>query len=202
MSIKKPNNSVRITQTLLSAYQYIFKLDNGYEDFLKVLRREKQPPTQAMLDGRRFEGLINATLDGTPVPEGHEWKEQVLWCADYLKGSQKQVTIFRDIEIDGIPFTLYGVLDFLRAGMIFDTKFSKIYSVGKYLTSPQTPMYFALVPEAKAFEYVICDGKYVYREKYTPDEVTPIEYTIKCFMRFIRQQNLTDTYFGLWQIKN
>lgn len=193
---------LRITQSLLSAWLWLYKLDNGYEDFLNVLNRVKTPPTEAMLNGQRFEGLINACLDGQAIPEGHEWTEQVQCCVNILQGAQKQVTVFKDISIDGQDFLLHGVLDFLKEGKIYDTKFSKSYNAyNKYLTSPQTPMYFALVPEARSFEYLICDGKYVYSERYTPDEVLPIEYTIKCFMRFLSDQRLTSIYIDKWGMK-
>ena len=167
---------------------------------MKVLRREKTPPTQAMLDGIHFENLVNAAIDGTKPPEDCKLYEQVTVCADYLMGSQKQVTIFKDIEVDGVQFVLHGVLDFLRAGMIYDTKYSHTYHVGKYLTSPQHPMYLALVPEAKAFEYVVCDGKYIYLERYDREDVEPIERTVKQFADYLRKYGLWGVFTENWNI--
>lgn len=191
---------IRCTQTLLSAFDFIFKREDGWDDFLLTLNREKKPPTQAMLDGVAFESAVNGVLDGFPVSKDNPLAEQINWCADYLNGSQKQVTLYKAINLDGEQICLHGVLDFLKAGTIYDTKFSKTYSVGKYYTSPQTPMYFALVPEAKRFEYVVCDGKYVYRESYTPDEVTPIETHIRHFIRFVKERGLWDTYKEKWRM--
>lgn len=191
----------RITQSLLSAWLWSYKTDDGYEKFLKTLRREKEPPTKAMLDGQHFEGMVNAMLDGYAPDADHKWSEQVGTCARILAGSQKQVTLFRDITVDGVPFLLHGVLDFLRCGVIFDTKFSKTYDLGKYLDSAQHPMYFALVPEAFEFQYLICDGKYVYEEKYRPEDVRPIEYFIRDFMRFLERFDLIDIYAEKWCIK-
>jgi len=167
---------------------------------LKTLRREKEPPTKAMLDGIHFEGLVNAALDGTPPTEDNPLKEQVECCAEYLWGAQKQVTIFKDVDVDGERIVLHGVLDFLKAGVIYDTKYSKTYSVGKYLSSPQHPMYFSLVPEAYRFEYVICDGKYVYTETYDREDTEPIERKIKQFMAFLRQYDLWDVYTEKWAV--
>lgn len=191
----------RITQTLLSAWLWSYKLDGGYEDFLRTLRREKTPPTKAMLDGVRFEGMVNAVLDGAPLDEEHKWAECIREVSGELAGAKKQVTVFRDIKVDGVPFLLHGVLDFLRAGVIYDTKFSTKYSVNKYLNSPQHPMYFALVPEAYEFKYIICDGKYVYRERYTPQDVEPIEKTIAQFMKFLDRHKLVDLYCENWKTK-
>lgn len=152
-----------------------------------------------MLDGIRFEGLVNSALDGVEIPQDNEWYKPVMECKELLDGSQKQVEIYKDITVDGQQFLLHGVLDFLRAGEIFDTKFSKTYHVGKYLKSPQTPMYFALAPGSYKFTYVICDGKYVYKEPYRPDEVQPIEKYIHDFMAFLDRQNLKETYANYWQ---
>lgn len=191
----------RITQTLLSNWLYIYKLeDGGYEKFLKCLNREKEPPTKAMLDGIRFEGCVNSVLDGAPIGEDHEWYKPVKQLAKYLNGSQQQVTLFREIEVDGITFLLHGVLDFLKAGIIYDTKFSKTYHLNKYLDSPQHPMYFALVPEAYEFQYIICDGKYVYRERYYPEDVVPIETTIHQFISFLKNNGLFDIYCEKWKV--
>lgn len=200
----------RITQTLLSNYAWIFKKDEGYEEFLKCLNREKTPPTEAMLNGIRFENCVNAVLDGMPISPDHEWFDCVTFLGEYLKGSQQQVSLFRDIEVDGITFTVHGILDYLRNGVIFDTKFSQGYAdlflnpkpCIKYLDSPQTPAYFYLVPNARKFEYVICDGRFVYREDYAREDVVPIGVLIKEFMDFLDRQNLVDTYCKFWNMDN
>ena len=191
-------SKIRITQTLLSSYRYIYLTENGWESFLKTINRQKEPPTQAMLDGTRFEGMVNAALDGNMCQPDHEWYKVVSECAAMLKGSQQQVTIFRDIWIDGQPILLHGVLDFLKAGQIYDTKFSTTYHRGKYLLSPQTSMYFRLVPEAYRFTYVIADNHYVYTESYEPDDVEPIETTIKAFLAFVKRAGLWDTLVEKW----
>lgn len=191
---------IRITQTLLSNWLYVWKKDDGYEAFMKCLNREKEPPTQAMLDGIKFEGMVNAALDGAPVDPTHKWATPVRQLAKYLDGAKQQVTLFKESEVDGQPVLYHGVLDFLKAGVIYDTKFSKTYHVGKYFDSPQTAMYLALVPEAKQFQYIICDGTWVYRERYWRDEVPPIDYTTKNFLRWISDQGLMETLTEKWAV--
>ncbi len=147
-----------ITQSLLGAwlYQYrAFDQESAHKDFLRVLRREKSKPTQAILDGIQFENMVTACCEGSPPPEGHKWGEAVRAIADRVKGAQFQVAAQRTAVVEGIPFLLYGRLDALKAGVIYDIKFSRSYQVGKYLDSPQHPMYFALVPEARRFEYLV-----------------------------------------------
>ena len=194
-------NKFHLTQSLLSDFQRVFTTDDGYEAFLKSLYRQKKPMTEAMADGIEFEHCVNSVLDGAHIPENHKWYKPVMELADYLHGSQKQVTLKRDIVVEGVCFELYGVLDFLRSGIIYDTKFSKHYYLNKYLLSPQHPMYFYLVPEAREFQYLISDGKFIYKETYRPYETTPIEVTIKQFMVFLDRNHLLEPYVSMWNLE-
>ena len=191
-----------ITQSLLSSWLWGLKLENGYEDFLKTLRREPIQQTKAMLDGIHFENVLNAVLNGAEIEPTHEWYKPIMELYPTLYGAQQQAAPSKNMTISGIEFVLYGKLDFLKAGVIYDTKYSKTYrNYGKYRDSPQHPMYFALVPEAREFQYKICDGKYIYTETYRPDEVEPIERTIKHFMDFLDKQGLVHTYCENWRSK-
>lgn len=193
-------NKFRLTQSLVSAYLWTFKKEDGYEDFLSVLNREKKQPTVAMLDGIRFENVLNSVLLGEHLPEDHEWKFPITEMAEELWGAQQQVTLFREINVDGVDFLIHGVLDYLRAGHIWDCKFSKRYELNKYLGSPQTAFYMYLVPEAFDMTYIISDGKYVYREKYPREIVDPIEPYIRNFMQFLDMHNLVNIYTERWKV--
>lgn len=195
-------SKVRITQSLLSAWEWSFKTDDGWDDFIAALNREKKQPTQAMLDGIRFENCLNNVLKGEPIYQDNEWYNVLVEMSCELQGAQQQVSLFQDCEVDGQPFLLHGVLDYLREGHIWDCKFSKTYHLNKYLTSPQTPMYLSLVPEARDFTYIISDGKYVYREKYPRDIVPPIEPTIYNFMQYLKKHGLWEVYCEKWRVNN
>ena len=193
-------SKVRITQSLLSSWEWSFKTDDGWDDFIAALNREKKQPTQAMLDGIRFENCLNNVLKGEPIYQDNEWYNVLVEMSCELQGAQQQVSLFQDCEVDGQPFLLHGVLDYLREGHILDCKFSKTYHLNKYLTSPQTPMYLSLVPEARDFTYIISDGKYVYREKYPRDIVPPIEPTIYNFMQYLKKHGLWEVYCEKWRV--
>lgn len=201
MSTMKPDK-VRITQSLLSAYWYVFKTESGWDDFLTTLHREKKQPTSAMLDGIQYEGVLNSVLSGEHLDPDHKWYRPIMEMAVELYDSQQQVNLFRDVTIDGQPVLLHGALDFLRAGHIWDCKFSRSYHLNKYhwTNTPQTAMYLALVPEAKDFTYIISDGTYVYRERYPRDIVPPIEPSIKQFFEFLKKNNLWNTYQEKWRV--
>lgn len=194
-------NKYLITQSLLSAWNWIYKSDNGYEDFLKTLHRKKTKPNQAMLDGQQFENMVTAACEGASPPEGHKWEKGILGVTDYVRDGAFQVKLSRNMRVFNVNFVLYGILDVLKSGIIYDIKFSKTYHYGKYADSPQHPMYFALCPEARRFTYIISDGKEVYREPYRPDEVQPIEKEIAGFLAFLEMRRLSDVYFKNWKSK-
>ena len=190
-----------VTQTLISSWYYALTTENGNDDFLATLRREKKQPTKAMLAGQKFESIINAVCNGAIITPEHEWYKPITEIVEIVKHAQQQVRLYRDIEVEGMSFVVNGVIDYLYASQIFDAKFSAIYRVGKFLTSPQTQFYFYLAPEAKSFTYLVSEGEYLYQEKYTPDEVEPIERTIKNFIDYLKRTSLLDVYLSNWQSK-
>lgn len=195
---------VRITKSLLDSWLWSFKREDGWDDFLSTLNREKKPPTKAMLLGQQYENVLNNVLNGEKMPQDHEWYAPIIEMSGELQGAQQQVTLFAETQIQSQTFLLHGVLDFLREGHIWDCKFTKNYHLNKYYWegTAQTAMYLALVPEARDFTYIISDGNYVYREKYPREIVPPIEPTIKQFMEFLKQHDLWNTYIEKWSVKN
>lgn len=193
---------IRLTKSLLDAWLYSFKVEDGWGKFLLTLNREKVPVTEAMLDGTRYENCLNSVLNGETIPGDHEWYKPITEMAEELHGAQQQVVLFQDTEVDGQPILLHGVLDYLKAGCIWDCKFTKHYRLNKYLWeyTTQTAMYLALVKEARGFRYIISDGKYVYRETYPRDIVPPIEPTIKNFLEFCEKQNLMNILIKKWSV--
>ena len=195
---------VRITKSLLDSWLWAFKREDGWDDFLSTLHREKKPPTQAMLEGTRFENVLNNALKGEAIPADHEWASVITEMSNDLQGSQQQVVLFSDCEVNGQPFLLHGVLDYLLAGSIWDCKFTKNYHLNKYFWegTSQTAMYLALAPEARDFTYIISDGNYVYRERYPRDIVPPIEPIINNFMQYLKKHGLWEVYCEKWRVNN
>lgn len=190
-----------MTQSLLSAYGWIFKIENGYDDFLKTLNRKSIPPNTAMLNGIHFENMITAYCEGVPLDESHKWAAGIRQIGDIVKHGAFQISLSKTNAIENTLFLLYGKLDALKAGTIYDIKFSEKYKQNKYMDSPQHSMYLELCPSAERFVYLVSDGAEVFTETYLRDDITPIQQEIKGFMRYIDEQGLTDTYCQLWQAK-
>lgn len=198
-----------ITQSLLSSWLYTFNCAEGYEeeanaDFLRTLRREPGEQTEAMINGIQFENGVYALVkDPNDMTVFPAWKRASAEFASIIRGGQIQVKVQRDITAGGKDYLLYGVLDALKAGTIFDVKFtSKGFAsaelAGKYLESPQHPAYMYCVPEALRFTYLVSDGKSLYMETYTRRETPDIAAIITNFRNDIRARGVEGIYLEKW----
>ena len=193
----------KITHSLLASWQYATSEDaaeGAYESFLSTLRGERTEPTDAMLEGRRFEDLVNRIVANEKADENEEGYSVALDIAATVQFGQPQVKIEKDIVLRGEEYRLVGVLDYLKAGTAYDIKRTSHYEYGKYQDSTQHPMYFRLVPEATRFVYLIYDGARVLTEDYWRDETPPIEPTITQFMDFLKAAGLMDVYAEHWSV--
>lgn len=197
-----------ITQSLLSAWGYLFDCPEGYEeeakaDFLLALDRQKKPTTEAMQNGIDFENEVYAQAHGLPRLPHEQWEPGIRKVAEVIGTAPVQVKAMREIEVCGMTFLVYGILDALKAGIIFDVKFRNkslgsddIY--GKYLNSPQHPAYFYIVPEAKEFWYLVSDGEDLYQEVYTRDNTRFVGDIIAEFIASLESMELLERYKAHW----
>lgn len=195
-----------LTHSLLSSWLYAMKDNpyadtttesNGYEDFLRVLRREPSEQTEAMRNGIEFEDLVTDIVNGDADTE-HKWYEAATKVAKVIKGGQLQYKAKKKMVVAGEQILLYGRLDVLLAGRIIDIKFSKGYDRGKYLGSTQHPTYLELIPEAEAFTYIVSNGTEVWTETYRRDETPDITQLIELFLVFLKENGLWELYVKHW----
>ncbi len=216
-----------ITHSLLSSWLYSMK-ENPYEDatcerdtmqeFLRVLRREPTETTAAMQDGINFEDLVTAILRNEvriSFPEinhktkevktfvghpcEHKWWDAANKVAAIVHGGLLQYRAKKVIQVDGMQIFLYGRLDCLKAGEVFDIKFSSSYDRGKYFDSTQHPTYMEIVSEATKFTYLVSNGSDVWRETYRRDEVKGIRPVISDFLAWLRAMDLLDVFKEKWR---
>lgn len=197
-----------ITQSLLSAWNYMFDCHEDFEEeakeeFLLVLDRQKKEATQAMLNGLAFEDQVYAQAHGLPRGSHEKWESGIRKVAAIVGTAPVQVKAKREIEVCGMTFLVYGILDALQAGVIYDVKFRNkslgsedIY--GKYLNSPQHPAYFYIVPEATEFRYLVSDGEDLYQEVYTREGTRFIGDIIAEFVSSLESMGLLDRYKQHW----
>ena len=190
-----------ITPTLLNSWQYNIK--NGtLEDFIKVLNKEEFEPSESIIKGFEYEKYMQENFEET-------------------LGGAYQVKVSKEYE----DYLLYGIVDCLKGGIIYDYKYTKNYEVGKFFNNHQTLMYLEMVPEAKKMVYLITDkfvkemplsaplnyeycGEYeykvgdIYREEYTKDMFPEtIDSILHKFEEWLKQYNLFDLYTEKWKCK-
>ncbi len=199
-----------MTHSLLSSWLYAMK-ENPFEDstsesdpmgeFMAVLRREPTPTNESMRKGIDFEELVTAiTKNDVEAMERYDpkWFEAARKVAQIVSGGSLQTKAMREIQVDGIAFLLYGRLDALKAGVIYDIKFSGSYDRGKYISGTQHPTYLRIVPQASEFTYLISNGTEVWSETYRREETPAIEPIISDFISWLRANDLLELYMEKW----
>lgn len=185
-----------ITPSLLNSWKYAISQDNDYgnlEDFKKVLSREPIEETEAIKTGYQYEDFMIKNYEPT-------------------KNGCYQVKLSKNITTETGDYVLYGRLDCLKAGTIYDYKYTDSYDVGKFYGSYQTLIYFELCPEANDFEYLVCnnykEGKSLdelnlYHENYTRNSLKEINIAreIDNFISWLDTNKLLDLYHEKWESK-
>ena len=184
-----------ITASLLNSWKYAISLENEYgnlEDFKKVLSKEPFEETEAIRTGFEFEQFMMANYEPT-------------------KKGCYQVKLSKNITTKSGNYVLYGILDCLKAGTIFDYKYKGSYEVGSFYDSYQHLMYFELCPEASKFEYLISNnyknGKTLedinlYHEIYLREDMkTDLYKEIDNFMNWLKTNDLYELFCEKWESK-
>lgn len=218
--VSKKEPRYRITATLLNSWQYIwdckdyvFEGENDeicYEDklaiardgatkkFIDLLNRIPVEDNEAMRKGREYEDLVCSGYDNVFSP--------------LVKNGAFQVKLTKDVNICGLPITLYGVLDVLKGGRIMDIKRVGRYQYPKYKTSHQHPMYLYLAPNAIDFTYLICDDGIESKveekqktahnlERYTRENCEDIIEVCERFINWLIANDLIEIFKEKWQMK-
>lgn len=200
-----------LTQSLLSSWAYTFDCreeshDEAMESFIATLKREKGETTPAMQNGLDFEREVYAEAAGLSRQPHKKWENGIQKVAAIITGAQTQVKASRELETSGMTFLVYGILDALKAGIIYDVKFKNkgfgsLDLAGSYLDSAQHPAYFYIVPEATEFQYLVSDGEDLYIERYTPEGARPLASILDEFIPSIKSMGLFDLYKEHWRAK-
>ena len=202
-------NRYLMTHSLLSSWLYAIK-ENPFEDasserdplaeFMLTLRREPTPTNEAMQNGIDFEDLVTAIVAGKG-DSNHRWYGAASKIAAIVGGGVLQYRARKEVCVGGLTLVLYGRLDALHAGGIYDIKFSKGYDRGKYFDSTQHPTYLELVPEAEHFTYLVSNGTDVWQEKYRREETPSILPIISDFLDWLTARDLLELYQEKWLAK-
>lgn len=165
-----------------------------------TLRREPTPTTEAMQKGIMFEDMVTAITRGAG-DSNDRWYDAAAKVAKIVGGGLLQYRAKKEIQVDGMTLVLYGRLDCLKAGTIYDVKFSSGYERGKYFDSTQHPTYMEIVPEARQFVYIVSNGNEVWTEPYLRENTADIRPIISDFLSWLRATDLMPVYQEKWLAK-
>ena len=205
----KTNPCYKITASLLNAWQYVLdsvemvkeaeydkicledkkelKYEQELKKFIDTLKRVPFAPTEAMVRGQEYEASVYRGEDSTFSP--------------IVENGAFQVSIRKNVVIDGVQIQLHGILDVLKANHIYDIKRTGWYKYPKFKTSHQHSMYFELVPEAMDFTYLICDNDDMHYTEYIERcNSEDIKKVISEFLEWLKMNNLYEIYTQNWAI--
>jgi len=188
-----------ITPSLLNSWQYNIK--NGtLDDFIKVLNKEEFEPSESIIKGFEYEKYMQENYEET-------------------KYGAYQVKVSKEYG----DYLLYGIIDCLKSGIIYDYKYTQNYEVGKFFNNHQTLMYLEMVPEASKMIYLITnkfekteypdiefkntnkveyDVGDIFKEEYTKDLFPEtIESILHKFTEWLKAYDLYDLYKEKWKCK-
>ena len=204
----KPQTPLLVTPSLLNSWLYIWlsrdnvkesandaicledkqdlEMQKAYDEFLGTLRREQKPPNENMLRGIQYEeDCYKGLTDASPI----------------IKGGAFQIVGKKNVVVDNVPFLMYGRLDVLKNGIIYDIKRVTRYATQKYLHSAQHGFYLDLFQDARQFTYLAFDGNKLHQETYYRGQYKPTEAILSDFIQWLRENNLWDVYASLWASK-
>lgn len=161
--------------------------ERAKEEFIDTLKKVEKPPNEAMQKGIDFER--ECYLGNTPI-------------SPIIEGGAFQIVGKKEVIIDNIPVLLYGRLDVLKNGTIYDIKRVRQYKTQKYLKSYQHGFYLDLFEEASMFTYLAYDdGEKLHQETYYRGQCKPTETVVKEFFGWLKMNNLWEIYEDNWKSK-
>lgn len=189
---KNQINSFLITPSLINSINYYIQNNletNLLSKIISILKREAQPITEQISAGISYE---DSTYKGCTN------------ASKYVEGGAYQIAKKKFIEVDGVSYLIYGRIDFLKAGTIYDVKYTSSYTRPKYYHNTQTSIYLYLFDSAIRFTYLIADGyeNTIYQETYYRDEVPSVYSIVKDFISLLKKLNLYNLYLENWRTKN
>jgi hypothetical protein len=196
-NLEHSSKVLKITASLLNSWAYIYTCNleyqqDAYESFYKTLQRIKEPPTEAMLKGIKFEKKC--------------YDNQVPMISNIIENGAYQVYAEKTLMVDNYEVKVLGYLDVLKQGVIYDIKRTMQYDLQKYYHAYQHHTYLYLIDEADSFVYLVAQGYSddsinIYTEVYDRADSIPMDIIIKNFYDYLKQNDLFNVYVQNWSIE-
>lgn len=207
-ALSNDNETYVITPSLLNAWLWIYECVNNVRESEKdeISLDDKK----AIAQDTAKESFINylERIPGEPnkyMQLGIDFEEECYQgktcISPIIKNGSFQVVGTKNIRIKNINFLMYGRLDVLKGGIIYDIKRVGYYKPNKYKWSAQHRFYLDLFKNAKYFEYLIYDGDKLHTEVYYRENCTPTEEVIENFVNYLEENNLLEIFKDKWKAR-
>ena len=201
-----------ITPSLLNSWQWYLEVEAEdkqeieRQKFISVLKREKTESTPAMIYGQEFEDNIRAIVGGEEIvcernPE--KYQEIILAIGLIVRGGTWQLPCRKQYK----DFLLYGRMDVVKGGTIYDIKTTSRYDIGKFQKSAQHKLYLYCTGLERC-EYLVAEVyhgigepsvKGYCRESYTDQDIEPIVDNFIAWLEFDKE--LKELYYKYWETR-
>lgn len=137
-----------VTPSLYSSYYWYKNSETkSEEDFLRVLNKEPEPPTEIMQEGIDFENEIHALATGEKETSDNIAAQYIAWL---VQGGKWQKPCKKELN----NYVLSGRMDVFFPYRIYDIKLTTHYEYGKFKNSIQHLAYMYCTG-VQDFEYLI-----------------------------------------------
>ena len=201
------SNSYLITPSLLNSWANIWNC----VDYVKESEKDEISieDKQSLAREQAFDEFLN-TLSRLPsepniyMQKGIDFEEECYKgntvISPIIKDGAYQIAGKKRLKISGIDILLYGRLDVLKGGTIYDIKRVTKYAPQKYQKSYQHPVYLELFPDAKKFVYLVYDdNEKLHQETYYRDECVNVEGVIADFLQWLKDNDLFEIFVSKWK---
>lgn len=201
------NNAYLITPSLLNSWMNIWNC----VDYVRESEKDEMSieDKQSLAREKAFREFLD-TLSRLPsepniyMQKGIDFEEECYKgntiISPIIENGAYQIAGKKLIKVSGINVLLYGRLDVLKGGIIYDIKRVTKYSPQKYIKSCQHSVYLELFPDAKQFTYLVYDdAEKLHTETYYRDECMNVYGVVADFIRWLQENDLFDVFVSKWK---
>lgn len=208
-SLKKTSHKPRyiVTPSLLNSWGYMWECEKYVRETEtdKVCLEDKIDEERKKAKESFLNALNKIYVDNEYMKLGREFEEECYQgktcISPIIENGCYQIAGVKKVEIDGIDFIMYGKLDVLKGGVVYDIKRVQKYSLQKYLNSYQHGFYLDLFPRAYKFEYLVYDGNKLFHETYYRGQYIETTRVISEFIKWLKENELFEIYKEKWRSK-
>lgn len=190
-----------LTPSFYSSAKYWREIESKpREDLINLLEHKPIETTPIMQAGIKFEDEVHALTGNPMLSSTLPGADKV---ADIVRGSVWQLPIVTEVKDGNDRIKIVGRCDCVRRDWIYDIKYSKSYSLGKYYNSIQHLSYMQAL-NLKKFRYIVCSWSGdVFEEEYFMDHTNKDLLKTRVFelIEWLRGLQLYDIYAAHWQYK-